>query len=168
MIDLRKMRRRHSWGLIVTTALVAVSLVHRVSAEIRSQQGDPVRAALVELRSYVERFTGPEPADCGQHALVRPFEMAGVEQLQKSASCARDAATNRKPFWTFKQEQGIDSQVYQGLLGTADGTIFRFSYDSAPCGGPGCGGRFSIERCRQPGVVTSSGSRAEFRCRLSE
>lgn len=105
---------------------------------------------VAEMQSYVERFTGSAPADCGQHRLVPPFIAASPNALRHALTCASDAAGQRKPFWTFKQNQGIDSIVFEGLLGTTDGTAYRFSYDSAPCGGPGCAGRFTIEKCERP------------------
>jgi hypothetical protein len=108
--------------------------------------------ALTDLRGYVERFTGREPADCGQHAITRPLEDAASEPLRKSVACAAAAAKVRRPFWTYKQGQGVDSLIFSGLLGTAEGTIYQFEYDSAPCGGPGCAGRFVIQRCDRPTV----------------
>jgi len=122
-----------------------------------------VEPAPRELRSYVERFTGPQPVDCGQHSLAKPFAEAGSDELQKSVACALSAAQDKKPFWALKQNQGIDSLVFQGILGTTDGVTFRFNYDSAPCGNPECPGRFSIERCERP-AVASRGGRTEFTC----
>jgi len=122
-------------------------------------------AVPAELRSYVERFTGPQPTDCGEHPLVRPFVAAGAEELQRSLACGLEAATSRKPFWTSKQDQGIDSLIFQGIIGTTEGLTYRFSYDSAPCGSPGCPGKFTIERCQKPTVFTGRGGRADFACR---
>ena len=119
-----------------------------------------------ELRAYVEQFTGAEPANCGQHSLLRPFETAGADDLRRAVTCALRSSRDRKPFVAFKQEQGIDSLVFQGLLGTSAGSIYQFSYDSAPCGGPGCAGRFVIARCERPSVTTRSGEpSADFGCR---
>jgi hypothetical protein len=117
-----------------------------------------------ELRQYLERFTGPEPKVCGQFTLVRPLAEAMVAQLEPSVECAREARAARQSFWTAKQDQGIDSLIFQGLVGTPEGTIHKFSYDSAPCGGPGCPGRFSVERCDQPVVTNERGDRANYMC----
>ena len=118
-----------------------------------------------ELRKYVERFVGSAATNCGLHMLAKPFETAGVAELQQSLACAVDAAKAQRSYWTFKQEQGIDSLVFEGLLGTAEGETYRFSYDSAPCGGPGCAGRFSINRCEKPTIVIDRENAARFGCK---
>jgi len=124
----------------------------------------PRRVDRTELQGYVTRFTGANPSDCGQHALDPALAPPPVEDLQKSLACAYDAAKARKGFWTFKQEPGMDSMLFQGLLGTVEGTIYQFSYDSAPCGGPGCGGRFSVSRCNYPTVLVHRSKRTAFGC----
>ena len=129
-----------------------------------SAQESAARQAPAELREHVERLTGATPADCGLHFLAGSGKTAGRDQLQRSVACAVDAAKNRKPFWTFKQEQGIDSLVFQGLLGTATGTTYSFSYDSAPCGGPGCAGQFTVHACERPTVVVNKDIGALFEC----
>jgi hypothetical protein len=163
-MDYSRVCLSQSLALILTTALLSSGKAD-LSAESRAQVSDTSRTSPVELRSYIEQFTGAAATDCGQFFLVRPLTAPGVEELRRFLSCGLDAAKSRKPLWTLKQEQGIDSLVFQWLLGTAEGTIFRFAYDSAPCGGPGCAGRFSIQRCERPAVVANSEQRqADFRC----
>jgi hypothetical protein len=116
-----------------------------------------------ELQSYIEPFTGSDAVDCGRYLLDQSRTMATAEQLRKSVTCGSAAAKDRKPFLALVQYQGIDSLVFEGLLGTAEGKMHRFSYDSAPCGGPGCPGRFTIERCDKPDV-TERGSHVAFSC----
>lgn len=157
------MRRFRSWTMVLTMGFFSIGTENRSSAGVRGQAGG-ARPVPIELQSYVERFTGPRPTDCGLHSLVRPFETASVEELQRSVTCGIEAAKGQKAFWAFTQLQGIDSLVFNGLLGTADGIIFRFSYDSAPCGNPSCPGKFNIERCERPAIVTNRGSGADFRC----
>jgi hypothetical protein len=131
-------------------------------------QGDappaPPRADLTELRTYVARFTGPNPGDCGQPSLVRAFVPASSKDLQHSLACVTAAVKDRRTVWTFKQDQGIDSFLFQGLLGTIDGTVYQFWYDSAPCGGPECAGRFSLSRCGKPTVLVHRSGRSDFGC----
>jgi hypothetical protein len=125
---------------------------------------DPVR----ELRAHVERVTGPEPRDCGQHRLAyagRSPVLISEEALRGSLSCGTTAAKTRQPFWTFTQGQGIDSWVAHGLLGTEEGTVYSFSFDNAPCGGPGCPSRFLVEPCERPAVTSSPHFGAEFQCK---
>jgi hypothetical protein len=145
-----------------TLLVVAVGSVFGPTAY--GQDPVPPRQLPAELREYIERFGGSRPTECGQFLLVRPFIEAGATELERAVTCAREAAQARKSFWTAKQSQGIDSLVFHGLVGTGEGTVYRFSYDSAPCGGPGCPGRFSVERCNQPAVMTDRGNRASIIC----
>jgi hypothetical protein len=131
---------------------------------VRGQDAESALSVPRELRTYAFRISGADPIDCGQHLLVPPFVAAGSEQLQRSLVCTSDAAKNRKAFWTLKQDQGMDSLLFQGLLGTTKGKIYQFSYDSAPCGGPWCPGRFDIVPCDQPTVITRANG-AEFGCK---
>ena len=124
---------------------------------------DPIE----DLRQSVRPFTGSEPLECGRHALVqenRQWLAADEQALRRSVECGLTAASAKRTFWTFKQDQGIDSWIASGLLGTGDGTIHRFMYDSAPCGGPGCSSRIRFERCDKPLAATKSDGRSEFRC----
>lgn len=112
-------------------------------------------------------MTGPEPLDCGQHRLVYAGDspvLISEEALQRSLSCGTEAAKARQPFWTFKQGQGIDSWIAHGLLGTDQGAVYRFSFDSAPCGGPGCPSRFLVEPCETPVVTGNPPWGPEFSC----
>ena len=151
-----------------TTSRVVAILACLISAACgmwlqAAQRPDPVE----DLRQYIQRFTGPEPLECGRHLLIereRHWVAADEAALQKSVACGTTAALAKRPFWTFKQDQGIDSWIATGILGTVDGTMYRFSYDSAPCGGPGCSSRIAFERCDRPGAATGVSQISEFRC----
>ena len=168
-------------GALITICLVIAAMVARPSAAtvtllfvaalspgaLCAQAGaapTPRRIDRTELQAYVARFTGANPSDCGQHAVDRALAPPLVEDLQKSLACAYDAAKALKGFWTFKQEPRMDSMLFQGLLGTMEGAIYQFSYDSAPCGGPGCGGRFSVSRSNYPTVLVHRNKRTDFGC----
>ena len=151
------MRFFRTCALVLTPALLAGSSPTLLNVPARAQETVVARPVPVELQSYVERFTGAEPTDCGRHLLARPFVPAAEADLQRSVTCALNAMKNRKPFSAFKQDRGIDSLVFRGLLGTSEGTAFLFSYDSAPCGGPGCPGRFLVELCERPTVISDRG-----------
>jgi hypothetical protein len=113
-----------------------------------------------DLRDYLTRFTGPEPSNCGQFTVKGRFTrdsaavVVSAEDLQRAISCGGTAAKERKAFVVVSKQQGIDSQVFEGLLGTADGIIYRFSFQTSPCGGPACASRFTISRCNVPTVAT--------------
>jgi hypothetical protein len=110
----------------------------------------PIRG-MDALTTFVRSFTGPQAAECGRHPVA-----VSPEALTKSLACAMEASAQRRPFWTFKEDPGIDSRLAHGLLGDSDGAVFRFHWDSAPCGGPGCAPRYSIESCPVPGVGIGS------------
>jgi hypothetical protein len=133
---------------------VASLMVGCAMAAAPQPRTDPVG----DLRSHVEQATGPRPADCGQHRLVRS------DALERSLACAREAAALRTPFWTFAQRQGIDSWLAEGLYGGSDGLVHRFLYDSAPCGGPGCASSFTAVRCDNPVVIVGQDAIARYRC----
>jgi hypothetical protein len=122
---------------------------------------DPV----IEFRSTVAQYVGDKPVDCGQFPLTRgrgELESAAASELQEAIACGGRATKASRPFLTFTRGWGIDSWIAHGLLGTAEGAVYRFSFDSAPCGGPGCAARFEIVRCLQPSVTT--GRRPGFSC----
>jgi hypothetical protein len=152
---------------VLTIALVAspawVLGAASYTASIEIQRLDPIMA----LRAYVVRFTGDSPKDCGQHFMETgrvPGVEAGADRLNRSLRCAIEAAKNRTTFWTLKQDFGLDSWNAQGLLGDDKGEMYRFTFDNAPCGGPGCASQFSIRRCVQPIVSTARNGRASFAC----
>jgi len=128
------------------------------------QQPDP----FAQLSQEVQRLTGPQALDCGKHYLIqqgRRWVAADADRLQRSLDCALDASKKMKAFYTFKQDQGIDSTIATGLIGGTAGVILRFSFDSAPCGGPGCAPTFRTEQCDGPAVTTYADGRAMFTCR---
>jgi hypothetical protein len=146
-----------------TLLVVAISSVFGPTAY--GQDPVPPRQLPAELRKYIERFAGTSSTECGQFLLVRPpFIEAGATELERAVTCARKAAQARRSFWTAKQSQGMDSLIFDGLVGTGEGTVYRFSYDSAPCGGPHCPGLFEVEPCNQPAVMTDRGHRASIIC----
>jgi hypothetical protein len=123
-----------------------------------------------DMRLRVERLIGPKPLNCGRHLLVfsnGPSGRAPADEstLQRFVACAVESAQQRIPFWTFEQQLGIDGWVAQGLFGTPDGQIQRFSYDSAPCGNDSaCLPRLTTERCNVP-FVRIRDSMLQFACR---
>jgi hypothetical protein len=125
-------------------ALLCIAALSPAAAQAQTPP-PPTRIDLTELRAYVTRFTGANPADCGQQ----------VKDLERALRCAYDAAKARKSFWTFRHAYGTDSQLFEGLVGTSEGTIYQFWYDDTPCGGPSCAGQFSISRCGIPTVLKS-------------
>lgn len=154
-------------GFRLVASMTVLFAVASSSGALCAQAGAPPvppRIDLTELQAYVARFTGANPTDCGQHPRVHALVPAAAKDLQRSLGCAYDAAKARKAFWTFKQDQGIDSFVFQGLLGTIDGIVYQFWYGSAPCGGPSCSGQFSLSRCDNPTVLVNRNGTSGFGC----
>jgi hypothetical protein len=125
---------------------------------------DSTSQAETELRSFVwlfiDDFRG-RPADCGQHKLDwagAPWVPIPAETLQASLECGLAAVGQGQPFTTSAELQSIDSWVVQGLLGRPGRGVFRFSFDSQP-GGRGSPGRFTIEFCATPTVLTPENQR---------
>jgi hypothetical protein len=103
--------------------------------------------AVQRPEEYIQQAVGAGAIDCGQHGVS-----ATIEAVGQSVQCAASATARRQPFHTMKQRQGIDSLVYEGLLARSNGPVLRFTFDSAPCGGPGCFGSFTVALCLVPGV----------------
>lgn len=154
--------------LRVVGVLLLILIGARASSSAQASQSGGVSPQLpIELRNYLKKFIDDAPVDCGQYFLGPSFRQADSDQLQKSIACAIDSGSAHKSSLAFTQGQGIDSIVISGLLGTAAGQIFRFEYDSAPCGGAGCAGRFSIQGCPVPIVVTFRGGYPSLGCRAT-
>jgi hypothetical protein len=90
-------------------------------------------------------------AGCGTHAVRtdRSGKLGGEHHIRKGAGTDAARASGRAFFFSAGG-QGIDSIVASGLIGKTDGTIARFWYDSAPCGGPRCDERFEVRACPAP------------------
>jgi hypothetical protein len=113
----------------------------------------------IDLVEHITKITGPNPADCGKFRPARPFTETTAEQVRPSLACAASAAAAHKPFWITNQHQGIDSIIIDGLAGTSEGVIYRYDFDSAPCGNPGgCPSRLTTQRCDHPTLVDRGGS----------
>jgi hypothetical protein len=155
-----------SWLLIAGSAAAACSSELPDVGPPRSSRDIEIVVVRAGMFAYVQRFTGHTPLDCGQYVLTQAFARADAEDLRRSVACAAEAAGRRQAFVTFEQSQGIDSIVFQGLLGDDAGAMFRFSYDQAPCGNPGgCRPRFVIERCDRPTLVIEGYGGPTFICK---
>jgi hypothetical protein len=117
---------------------------------------------VVTLFAKVRGVVGTQPIECGRHLLRRTSDGADasdVSGLEASLKCGIAAARAKQPFWTFRQERGIDSWIAQGLLGGADGVIQYFSYDSSPDGDASsdANARLTVSSCARPSVVGLQG-----------
>jgi hypothetical protein len=127
---------------------------------------DRVRPA-ADLEARVLTLAGPGAVDCGrylQHAPDSGVAAPVPRELEASLTCGRQATAEERPFWTFVQRRGVDSFVAHGVLGTPDGAIQMFAYDSAPCGGPGCEPSFTLSDCERAHVQTDPDDDPDFAC----
>jgi hypothetical protein len=112
------------------------------------------RRGFEDLVAQVTKFGGSNLIDCGR---FRPTLRETVDRLGSAMKCAEDAVSRRAPFWIANQHQGIDSLIADGLVGTSEGVVYRFDYDSDPCGGSGCPSRFTTQRCDHPALAARDG-----------
>ena len=111
------------------------------------------------LESYIQQFTGPGAVNCGRLART-----ASDQDMETALACALDAARRGASFSVVRQYQGVDSAPAEGLLARTAGTVFKFFYDSAPCGNDRlCGGSFRTEPCAAP-RLDQRGSLTIFAC----
>jgi hypothetical protein len=121
-------------------------------------------ALLMRIRPVV----GMQPAECGRHSFKRTNDgsvAASTLELELSLKCGMTAARAKRSFWTFTGGVGIDSWIAEGLLGSPDGLIQHFSYDSSTSGNPWNDSKFrlTISPCPRPSVGSRNG-RAWFFC----
>jgi hypothetical protein len=128
----------------------------------RSDWVDPVP----DLNRRLLALTGDEATNCGDLRL-RAFIGPPIEDdaLETALACGLAANRAGKAFRIVVQHTSIDSWMAFGLTGNVVGAIRQFSYDSAPCGGPGCAPRFEVAPCPSPVVRRSSiRARGTFAC----
>ena len=61
--------------------------------------------------------------------------------------CMAGAIASKRSFYFSIEGSGVDSYGATGLMKIPNGALQRFSYDSSPCGGPGCAERFEVWTC---------------------
>jgi hypothetical protein len=99
------------------------------------------RDAQRSVEAHVQRLTDPNALDCGHYRFSGFLDASNrIEEVavRRSLQCGLDASKRGVPFRIIQEGAGIDGWIAHGLLGKRDGTMFLFSYDSQPCGGPGC------------------------------
>lgn len=131
---------------------------------------EPIDPHVADMSRQVFEITGTSPRECGRfprRAVAGRRVGATRNELEGAVRCARQAMRDRQPFWTFAEQQGIDSWVAHGLLRAPDASLQFFAYDSDPCGGPGCRSDLSLFPCEKP-AVTPDAADADFTCVLDQ
>jgi hypothetical protein len=104
------------------------------------------------LETHIQEVTGAPKVsvvDCGEYGIAdfggrTPNTLAN---LQNSLACAREAASQYKPFRIVVHGMTEDSRAAYGVLANVAGPekgMFWFQYDSAPCGGNHCAEKFEV------------------------
>jgi hypothetical protein len=115
------------------------------------------------LAEKLHALTGDGAIDCGLEvdpSIARPG--FSPYSLQQAFACTKTANDRKWPFQLLLQQRGGDSTIVTGLIGSA-GTVSRFSYDSALCGGPGCAPAFEVRPCARP-TLAEKGHTADVVC----
>jgi hypothetical protein len=111
------------------------------------------------LSVQLQRRAAPGATDCG--SIRSPGfgeDDAGPSTAEEAVlDCVRAALEQREPFVVVLEQQGIDSIVQTGWVGSGDGTVEALSFDSDICGGAGCsqscGPRIYRFTCPEPAVA---------------
>lgn len=102
---------------------------------------------------HLLRLAGEDVVRCGSflRKLREPRSLSEPE-FERAVECATRAWREGRPFFFSIEGPGIDSYVASGILGMREsGGLYRFAYDSAPCGGPGCAEAFGLTLCEPMG-----------------
>ena len=122
-------------------------------------------APLVDLRSRVNLLAKGTTADCGTFLLVDgPRQDVSPETLKTFLACAIDANQQNRATRVLIQRPSRTSWVAHGLVTGAYG-VWLFTFDSAPCSGPGCIPSFVVTACGDPFAIALPTGGATIGCR---
>lgn len=157
--------------LRLIATLVVSSTCSCAQAQPAQEQPQPAHRPdpIAELYFRVQERIGGAPRECGRYDVQRytdpVLDPRFQTLLEESLACGRKAAAEGQSYWMYVQTFGIDSTVASGLMAAANGDLERFHYDSAPCGGPGCGPSLVVLPCKAPHIgLDASFGLPEFAC----
>jgi TonB family protein len=107
-------------------------------------------------------FVGDDAEDCGRFPL-RDGRGRTADDLQPALECAEAASGARRAFRLYTQRPGRGFAA-TGLLGTPDGRVWRFTYDTSACTSDNCFGQLLVTRCAGPRLQRSADGTAEWAC----
>jgi hypothetical protein len=127
-----------------SVSLSLLGLAFALAASVEAE-----RDAILEL---VVTHTGRPVTVCARFNRYDTFRQnqPSDRELRRVETCLSEAYRARRRFFFSIEGGGADSYVGSGLMGDAAGNVKRFWYDSAPCGGPGCGESFRVATCPVP------------------
>jgi hypothetical protein len=113
------------------------------------------------VEPFIEQVTGRESVvNCGEYARWIYHDKEG---FLKSLACAEASVKQHRPSRLVVHVRGTDSLGAYGVLSDWTGQAFFFSYDSEPCGGPGCAEKFTKKPCRVSDVEVVASAEAQGR-----
>jgi TonB family protein len=118
----------------------------------------PASPMLTSLASFV----GDDVEDCGRFPL-RDGRGRAPDDVQPALECAEAASGARRAFRLYTQRPGR-AFAATGLLGTPDGRVWRFTYDTSACASDNCFGQLVVTRCAGPRLQRSTDGAAEWAC----
>jgi TonB family protein len=157
-----RLSRTTAWA---TSCAVAILLAPPPLAAAQGGRPTPSADAPApgsRLFTSLASFVGADAEDCGRF----PLNGGGgrtTDDLQPALACAEAASAARRPFQLYAQHPGRSFSA-TGLIGTADGRIWRFTYDTSTCTSPDCFGQLSFTRCVDPRLEPSPAGDAVWSC----
>ena len=107
-------------------------------------------------------FVGDDAEDCGRFPL-QGGRGGSPDNLQSALECAEAASGARRAFRMYTQRQGR-AFAATGLIGTPDGRVWRFTYDTSACTSDNCFGQLLVTRCAGPRLQRPADGTAEWTC----
>jgi TonB family protein len=107
-------------------------------------------------------FVGDDAEDCGRFPL-QGGRGGSPDDLQSALECAEAASGARRAFRLYTQRQGR-AFAATGLIGTPDGRVWRFTYDTSACTSDNCFGQLLVTRCAGPRLQRPADGTAEWTC----
>lgn len=107
-------------------------------------------------------FVGDDADDCGRFP-VSTGRGGTADDLQPALECAEAASGARRAFRLYAQRPGR-AFAATGLIGTPDGRVWRFAYDTSACTSNDCFGQLLVTRCAGPRLQRSADGTADWAC----
>jgi hypothetical protein len=107
------------------------------------------------LRQTQTKTAGDAPVNCGD---VYPRS-----NPQKVNDCIVRSFEAKQPFHARMWLQGIDSAAAEGVAMNSRRIVYFYSFDSAPCGHPGCPAHLEERQCAKP-YIHQEASGARLAC----
>ena len=137
----------------MAVAIVLASALFAAAQGVLPTPPGTTPTPVARLFNALASFVGNDAQECGRPAGDR----------QAALACAEEASGAHRPFRLYAERPGR-AFAATGLIGTADGRTWRFTYDTSACTSSDCFGQLSVTRCVGPRVQSSPDDAAEWSC----